>query len=109
MAQLCRVHLILRICKEEFAIIVSRNNDSSQGYWIFRGNDIGEGPLTVWRILREAVFFDMPVQSFQRSSNVLANKSAVVAASYNNVGVGMKNYASTSKNAERTRTGDQEL
>lgn len=81
MTQLCAVHLIFRICREELAIVVRRNNDSSQGYWIFRGNDVGEGSLTIWRRVCEAVFFDMPVQSSQRSSNVLANKRAVVASS----------------------------
>lgn len=75
------MHLILRVCREEFAIIVSSNDDSPQGCWVFRGNDIGEGPLTIWCIPCEAVFFDMPVQSSQCSSDVSANQGAVIAPS----------------------------
>lgn len=70
--------LVLRICREEFAVEVRGQDDTSGCLWVLRSDYIGETLHPIRRGVVERVLLDVPVELLHRVDNVVPDHGIVV-------------------------------
>jgi len=60
---------------------MSGKNNTSCRAWVLRCNNIREGLRTIWRIVDESVFLNLPAETLESRYYVASDESYVLAAS----------------------------